>query len=148
MRIKKNSFSTNKQSEPILYTVSWFDSKTVVATWTNRLQNVSQIASYALSSQWQPLLHQETPDGWLLYPGHPLLNHYGYVVMVKLQTVRQYTNFLDSNRVRFFRNWKKFISNRFFKLVLLYEGKIIFRKVAICLGAEYIRTFLWCIILL
>ncbi|OXU21775.1 hypothetical protein TSAR_010761 [Trichomalopsis sarcophagae] len=76
-------------NEPILYAVTWFDRKTVVATWTNRLQNVSQLASYSLAGQWQPLLTQEVTDGWLLsaYTGASPIYYKGYVFLVEPQPI-------------------------------------------------------------
>ncbi|XP_058801835.1 venom dipeptidyl peptidase 4-like [Phymastichus coffea] len=54
-------------SEPILWPVDWFDDKTIVATWTNRVQNRSQIVTYTLDGQSKLLLGQESPEGWLLW---------------------------------------------------------------------------------
>lgn len=59
----------------------WFDSKMLVATWTNRLQNLSQTVSYSLNGDWQLLHSDEEPNGWLLSAEEPPIYHGGYVLM-------------------------------------------------------------------
>nr|CAD7439496.1 unnamed protein product [Timema bartmani] len=61
----------------ILYTVTWPTDSAVVATWTNRVQNVAVITSYNLSSGVATTVHQwGEPEGWLT-PGTPLFDDAG-----------------------------------------------------------------------
>ncbi|XP_011501631.1 PREDICTED: venom dipeptidyl peptidase 4 [Ceratosolen solmsi marchali] len=67
--------------EAILFAVRWFDPKTFVATWTNRVQNLSQIVSYSVNGDWQPLFSEEEPNGWLLSTDEAPIHHNGYVLI-------------------------------------------------------------------
>nr|CAD7569694.1 unnamed protein product [Timema californicum] len=61
----------------ILYTVTWPTDSAVVATWTNRVQNVAVITSYNSSSGAATIVHQwGEPEGWLT-PGTPLFDDAG-----------------------------------------------------------------------
>lgn len=74
-------------SEHIIQIAGWLDSKTVVATWSNRVQNVSQIVSYSVKGESQYLLKQETPGGWLLNQQQIPILYDGYVLIVKPQPI-------------------------------------------------------------
>ncbi|XP_014213445.1 venom dipeptidyl peptidase 4 [Copidosoma floridanum] len=79
-------------AEAILYAVTWFDEKTVVATWTNRVQNHSQIVSYPVTAKEpQLLLEQKVTGGWLLFPANAPLHHRGYVLILRDQPVENKT---------------------------------------------------------
>nr|CAD7394588.1 unnamed protein product [Timema cristinae] len=61
----------------ILCTVTWPTDSAVVATWTNRVQNVAVITSYNSSSGAATIEHQwGEPEGWLT-PGTPLFDDAG-----------------------------------------------------------------------
>nr|CAD7585497.1 unnamed protein product [Timema genevievae] len=61
----------------ILYTVTWPTDSAVVATWTNRVQNVAVITSYNSSTGLATIVHQwGEPEGWLT-PGTPLFDDAG-----------------------------------------------------------------------
>lgn len=68
----------------IIYTVSWLTNEAVVATWTNRVQNVAQLVLYdAVTGSGSYLLYLEEPNGWLEVPT-PIF-YDGYLLMLKSQ---------------------------------------------------------------
>ncbi|XP_058801114.1 venom dipeptidyl peptidase 4-like [Phymastichus coffea] len=73
--------------EHIIQIAGWLDSETVVATWTNRVQNVSQIVTYSLKGESQYLLKQHSPGGWLLNQQQIPILHDGYVILIKPQPI-------------------------------------------------------------
>ncbi|XP_058801834.1 venom dipeptidyl peptidase 4-like isoform X2 [Phymastichus coffea] len=88
-------------SECILFAVTWFDAKTVAATWTNRVQNLSQLVSYSLTGQLQPLLVQKSQGGWLLNTAQAPIHHDSYVFLHKLQSVTNASLGLFNHATRF-----------------------------------------------
>ncbi|XP_012223654.1 venom dipeptidyl peptidase 4 isoform X2 [Linepithema humile] len=57
-------------SDNVLFTVSWWDATHVIATWTNRVQNQSQLIMYDTQGTSSPILDEEETEGWL-QPNHP-----------------------------------------------------------------------------
>ncbi|KAJ8683546.1 hypothetical protein QAD02_019338, partial [Eretmocerus hayati] len=74
-------------TEPILFAVTWFDEKTIVAKWTNRVQNISQVSTYNLNGMYLPLMSEEVSDGWLLYLKEAPLYHAGYALFLLPRSV-------------------------------------------------------------
>ncbi|XP_014238401.1 venom dipeptidyl peptidase 4 isoform X1 [Trichogramma pretiosum] len=54
-------------SEAILNAVRWLDNNRLIARWTNRVQNVSNLGIYSLNGQWSPLDAEKVPHGWVLF---------------------------------------------------------------------------------
>lgn len=52
-------------SDHILFTVNWWQTSHVVATWTNRVQNESQLIMYDTKGNGSPILNNEETEGWL-----------------------------------------------------------------------------------
>nr|XP_031850173.1 venom dipeptidyl peptidase 4 [Nomia melanderi] len=66
----------------VLYTVNWWDSS-VVATWTNRVQNRAQLVRYDVAGNADNMLLQREDEGWLRI--QPPVYHNQYAVVLKLQ---------------------------------------------------------------
>ncbi|KAJ8683545.1 hypothetical protein QAD02_019337 [Eretmocerus hayati] len=73
--------------DPIWMAVDWVDNLTVVATWTNRLQNMSQIFLYQIDGQFQLLLKQEVSNGWLLNDSEAPVFYSDYVVLLAPRSI-------------------------------------------------------------
>ncbi|KAL6257404.1 hypothetical protein P5V15_010976 [Pogonomyrmex californicus] len=58
-------------SDHVLFTVSWWDETHVIATWTNRVQNQSQLVMYDTQGSGNPILYDEETEGWL-QPNRPI----------------------------------------------------------------------------
>lgn len=59
-------------SDNILFTVNWWDTTHVIATWTNRVQNQSQLIIYDTQDNTsKPVLYDEEIEGWL-QPNRPI----------------------------------------------------------------------------
>ncbi|XP_011154777.2 venom dipeptidyl peptidase 4 isoform X1 [Harpegnathos saltator] len=58
-------------SDHVLFTVSWWDPKHVLATWTNRVQNQSQLVMYDTQGAAKPVWYDEERRGWL-QPNSPM----------------------------------------------------------------------------
>ncbi|XP_015435502.1 PREDICTED: venom dipeptidyl peptidase 4 [Dufourea novaeangliae] len=67
----------------VLYTVNWWGKDHVVATWTNRVQNMAQLVRYDTSGKADDILYQEEHRGWLRV--QPPVYHNQYAVVLKLQ---------------------------------------------------------------
>lgn len=67
----------------VLYTVNWWDKDNVVATWTNRIQNIAQLVLYDTNGKANNVLYQEEPEGWLRV--HPPVYHGQYAIILKPQ---------------------------------------------------------------
>ncbi|XP_071876668.1 venom dipeptidyl peptidase 4 [Bombus fervidus] len=67
----------------VLYTVSWRTNHQVTVTWTNRVQNKTQIVLYDLRGNNSNIYYEEENEGWLRIL--PLVFHDEYVIIVKLQ---------------------------------------------------------------
>uniref|UniRef100_A0A348G603 Venom dipeptidyl peptidase 4 n=1 Tax=Odontomachus monticola TaxID=613454 RepID=A0A348G603_ODOMO len=52
-------------SDHILYTVNWWNLTHVAATWTNRVQNQSQLVFYDTQGIGKPIWYDEEREGWL-----------------------------------------------------------------------------------
>ncbi|KAH0946793.1 hypothetical protein HN011_002560 [Eciton burchellii] len=58
-------------SDHVLFTVGWWQATQVIATWTNRVQNQSQLVMYDTKGAGRPILSNEETEGWL-QPNQPL----------------------------------------------------------------------------
>lgn len=58
-------------SDNILFTASWWDITHVIVTWTNRVQNQSQLIMYDTQGTSKPILYDEEIEGWL-QPNRPI----------------------------------------------------------------------------
>ncbi|XP_011871066.1 PREDICTED: venom dipeptidyl peptidase 4-like [Vollenhovia emeryi] len=58
-------------SDNVLYAVSWWNETHVVATWTNRVQNQSQLTMYDMQGDAKLVLYDEETEGWL-QPNSPI----------------------------------------------------------------------------
>lgn len=69
------------RSDNVLYTVSWWDATHVIATWTNRVQNQSQLIMYDTQGTGSPILNDEETEGWL-QPNRPV-RAAGYALLLQ-----------------------------------------------------------------
>lgn len=53
------------RSDNVLFTVSWWNQTHVIATWTNRVQNQSQMIMYNTQGNTQSIMYDEETEGWL-----------------------------------------------------------------------------------
>ncbi|XP_076242870.1 venom dipeptidyl peptidase 4 isoform X2 [Calliopsis andreniformis] len=74
--------SVSVGTDNVLYTVNWWKDN-VVATWTNRVQNIAQLVLYDTNGNANNILYQEEPEGWLRV--HPPVYHKQFAVILKLQ---------------------------------------------------------------
>ncbi|XP_028049203.2 venom dipeptidyl peptidase 4 isoform X2 [Monomorium pharaonis] len=58
-------------SDHVLYNVNWWDETHVIATWTNRVQNQSQMMMYNIWGDAKSILYDEETKGWLR-PNKPI----------------------------------------------------------------------------
>lgn len=70
----------------VLYTWNWRGEGQVVATWTNRVQNVAQTVLYDTNGNAKNILQQQEAFGWLRI--QPPVYHNQYVIVAKLQDSR------------------------------------------------------------
>ncbi|KAL0119761.1 hypothetical protein PUN28_007890 [Cardiocondyla obscurior] len=61
-------------SDNVLYTVSWWDETHVIVTWTNRVQNQSQLTMYNVQGDAKLVLFDEETEGWL-QPNNPIKSY-------------------------------------------------------------------------
>lgn len=59
------------RSDNVLYTVSWWNLTYVTATWTNRVQNQSQLVLYDTQGTGNNVWYDEEREGWL-QPNSPV----------------------------------------------------------------------------
>lgn len=64
----------------------WFDHGTLAATWTNRVQNISQIVTYSTTGMWHPLHDQELSHGWLQNSVDPPILRDRFMLLIKPQS--------------------------------------------------------------
>ncbi|XP_018355747.1 PREDICTED: venom dipeptidyl peptidase 4 [Trachymyrmex septentrionalis] len=65
----------------ILYIVSWWDETHVLATWTNRVQNQSQMTMYDIQGDAKLVLSDEETEGWL-QPNLPIRTR-DYILLLR-----------------------------------------------------------------
>ncbi|KAG7207518.1 hypothetical protein KM043_009149 [Ampulex compressa] len=70
-------------TDHILYTVSWWNEKRVVAMWTNRIQNKGQMVMYDHQGYARHILYQKEPHGWLIV--RPPVYHDDFIFVLKFQ---------------------------------------------------------------
>lgn len=58
-------------NDHILFTVNWWNETHVIATWTNRVQNQSQITMYGTWGNAKSVLYDKETEGWL-QPNNPI----------------------------------------------------------------------------
>lgn len=68
----------------ILFTASWWGTTHVIVTWTNRVQNQSQLIMYDTQGISKPILHDEEIEGWL-QPNRPIRAGDDYALLLRWQ---------------------------------------------------------------
>ncbi|KAG5325464.1 VDDP4 peptidase, partial [Pseudoatta argentina] len=68
-------------SDNILYIVSWWNKTHVLATWTNRVQNQSQMTMYDIQGDAKLVLSDEETEGWL-QPNLPIRTR-DYILLLR-----------------------------------------------------------------
>lgn len=68
-------------SDNVLYTVSWWNKTHVIATWTNRVQNQSQMTMYNIQGDVKLVLSDEETEGWL-QPNIPIRTR-DYILLLR-----------------------------------------------------------------
>ncbi|XP_018402470.1 PREDICTED: venom dipeptidyl peptidase 4-like [Cyphomyrmex costatus] len=68
-------------SDNVLYVVSWWNKTHVIATWTNRVQNQSQMTMYSIQGDAKLVLSDEETEGWL-QPNRPIRTR-DYILLLR-----------------------------------------------------------------
>ncbi|XP_012054228.1 PREDICTED: venom dipeptidyl peptidase 4 [Atta cephalotes] len=73
-------------NDNILYIVSWWNKTHVLATWTNRVQNQSQMTMYNIQGDAKLVLSDEETEGWL-QPNFPIKTRdYTYILLLRRES--------------------------------------------------------------
>ena len=88
-------------TDNILYTVSWWNDS-LMATWTNRMQNMAQMVVYDTEGRAYNIFYQEEAEGWLRIS--PPVFHDQYVIILRLQdSGTKAGRFLHATRFEYIR---------------------------------------------